>query len=80
MAVSAAGRAEAPQDSQNFTPGSSGAPHFAQAGNASILAPQDSQNFIPGKTGLPHFWQVLGFSVIIYAPHQSGVSVILNSS
>jgi hypothetical protein len=60
----AAGLVGAPQDSQNFTPGASAAPHFGQEGRASIFAPQDSQNFTPGATGLPHFWQVLGFSVM----------------
>jgi hypothetical protein len=60
----AAGPTGAPQDSQNFTSGTSVAPHCGQAGRASILAPQDSQNFIPGVTGLPHFWQVWGFAVM----------------
>jgi hypothetical protein len=60
----AGGITGAPQDSQNFTSGTSGAPHCGQAGRASIFAPQDSQNFIPGVTGLPHFWQVWGFAVM----------------
>jgi hypothetical protein len=60
----ACGPTGVPQDSQNFTSGTIGAPHCGQAGRASIFAPQDSQNFIPGVTGLPHFWQVWGFAVI----------------
>ena len=48
----------APQDSQNFTPGAIGAPHWLQPGAASFFAPQISQNFVPGESGLPQLRQV----------------------
>jgi hypothetical protein len=58
-----AGAEGAPQFSQNRIPGASAAPHFAQAGRASIFVPQDSQNFMPGVTGLLHFGHFAGSSV-----------------
>ena len=56
----AAGPIGAPQDSQNFTPGASAAPHFGQEGRASIFAPQDSQNLITGRDRASAFLAGLG--------------------
>jgi hypothetical protein len=57
----------APHEGQNFTPSSTGFPHFGQLtgffsvasfGAACCTAvPHDGQNFTPSSTGFPHFAQ-----------------------